>query len=222
MFNFFHKKDEDIRRDVRSELQWDPSVDSDDIQVNIKNGVVTLRGHVPYFYSKSNAEDAARRVGGVKTVYDEMRVIPNETYSRTDSQISEAVRIALEWNYQIPASVIATVDDGLVKLSGQVDWDYQRNAANDAVASLNGVCGVANEITIKPKALDSFAVKTQIQDALKRSAAIEGRNIVVEVDGSKVTLSGQMDSYDEIETARVAAWNAPGVLDVVNQLTLSP
>lgn len=220
MFNFFHKKDDQILRDVRCELNWDPSVESADINVASRNGVVTLTGHVPHYYERYSAEKAAHRVGGVKFVHDKIEVSPTESYSRTDSQITDAARSALAWHYQVPDGITAEVDNGWVTLKGQVDWDYQRNSAEEAVTTLMGVWGVNNEISIKPKNVDATAVKTQIKDALKRSAAIEGRNVVVHVEGSKVTLSGILDSYAEIETARIAAWNAPGVMDVVNDLNL--
>jgi osmotically-inducible protein OsmY len=224
MFNFFHKKDDQIQKDVRCELDFDPSIDSDDIIVSTKNGIVTLSGNVPHFYERYNAESAALRVGGVKSVDDNLEVVQPEDFFRTDSQIADAATSALEWDYQVPAGLTALVNNGWVTLIGQVQWDYQRTAARRAVESLLGVSGVDNEITITPNIsnpVDPVAVKAQIQSALKRSASVEGREIGVSVNGHKVTLSGHLDSYPEIETARIAAWNAPGVLNVVNNLTLS-
>jgi osmotically-inducible protein OsmY len=221
MFNFFHKKDHQIQKDVKSELNWDPSIVSDDIDVSIKDGKVTLTGTVPHFYERYSAEEAAYRVGGVRSVEDDLEVSPPDSYTRTDEQIAQAARTALDWNYQVPGGVGIKVEEGFVTLSGQVDWDYQRTAAVDAVSSLMGVLDVINEITIKPRDVDSSDVKSQIQDALKRSASVEGNSIEVTVDGDKVTLSGNLDSYADIETARIAAWNASGVMDVVNNMTLT-
>jgi len=220
MFNFFHKKDHQIQKDVLSELNWDPSLDSGDIDASVNDGIVTLSGRVPYFYVKSNAEEAARRVGGVKSVEDKIDVVPTDTFFRTDVQIAGAAQSALEWNSQVPLGVKAKVDGGWVTLTGQVEWDYQRSAAGTAISALLGVRGVENDILVKPKSVAPADVKAQIQDALKRSAATEGRNIEVSITGDKVTLSGNLDSYREIETARIAAWGAPGVSNVVNRLTI--
>jgi osmotically-inducible protein OsmY len=221
MFNHFQKQDDQIQKDVLSELNWDPSVDSGDIDAFVSNGIVTLTGRVPHFYVKSNAEDAARRVGGVRSVDDEIEVVPTETYTRTDAQIADTAQLTLDGNSAVPPGVKASVDGGWITLTGEVEWEYQRAAAENAIASLMGVRGIENDLSVKPKEVASSDVKTQIQDALKRSAATEGRKIEVSIVGDKVTLSGSLDSYAEIETARIAAWGAPGVSSVVNQLTLS-
>lgn len=218
MFNFFHKKDHQIQADVKSEINWDPRIASENIDVSIKDGEVTLTGTVPYFFEKYNAEDAARRVGGVKAVYDELKVDAPESYGRTDGEILQAAQQALIWNNQVPAGLKVDVYNGFIKLTGRVDWAFQKRAAYNAVNTLWGVIEIDNEITIRERDVDSVAVKTQIQAALKRSASTEANNIEVNVDGGKVTLSGYLDSYPDIETARIAAWNAPGVKDVVNNL----
>ena len=218
MFNFFHKKDHQIQEDVKSEITWDPRIASENINVSIKDGNVTLTGTVPYFYEKYNAEDAARRVGGVKAVYDELKVNSSESYGRTDDEILHAAQQALSWNNQVPVGLKVEVNNGFVTLSGDVEWAFQKHAAYDSVNTLWGVIDINNEITIRTKNVDSGAVKAQIQAALKRSASTEGNNIEVNVDGDKVTLSGYLDSYPDIETAKIAAWNAPGVNEVVNNL----
>ena len=218
MFNLFKKSDAKIQEDVMNELQWDPSVTSADINVTAKDGIITLRGTVPHFYEKTTAEDAAQRVGGVRAVADEMEVKLINRYQRDDGDIAEAAINALKWNYQVPQGIKVTVEKGWLTLKGKAEWDFERQAAKDSVSSLLGVIGVDNEITIKSK-LQPSDVKTRIEAALKRSAESEGRKIDVAVDGSQVTLTGNVQSYSEIETARTAAWSAPGVMSVENELT---
>jgi osmotically-inducible protein OsmY len=220
MFNFFKKKDPQIQSDVVNELNWDPSVDSSKVSVTVKDGNVTLKGSVPHFYEKYNAEQSARRVGGVKAVYDELEIDMLDTYERSDEDIAQAARNSLHWNYQVPSEVTLTVDDGWITLRGTVVWEYERKAAFNAVCSLMGVCGVTNEITLSSSVQPSD-VKNRIEEALKRSAETESNNINVSVSGSRVTLSGNVNSYSEIEDATQAAWNAPGVMNVENKLELA-
>ena len=218
MFNFFNKTDTDVKRDVINELRWDPSVSSSDIEVSAKDGIVTLYGSVPHFFEKLSAEHAAQRVGGVKAVADEIKVIG--IFDKSDEDIARAAVSALEWNYSVPAGIKVSVDHGWLKLDGEVEWDYQRNAARKAVCELMGVSGFTNNITLKSKAQPAD-IKNRIEDALKRSAEAEGRKIGVSVSGDKVTLTGKVHSFSEIEDARLAAWMAPGVMKVENNLTIS-
>ena len=218
MFNFFNKKDPKIQDDVIRQLDWDPSIESGLVIVSVKDGNVTLKGSVPHFYEKYNAENAVHRVGGVKAVYDELEIKMLDSFERNDEDIARAARNALRWNYQVPNEVTITVDDGWITLNGTVVWEYERKAANDAVRSLMGVCGVINEITLSSSIVPSD-VKTCIEDALKRSAKTESNKIRVSVDGNQVTLSGDVHSYAEIEDATRAAWGAPGVRNVEKQFT---
>jgi osmotically-inducible protein OsmY len=218
MFNYFNKTDSDIKRDVMSELRWDPSVNSSNVEVSAKNGIVTLHGTVPHFIEKLAAEHATERVGGVKAVADELEV--KTVFDRTDEEIAAAALNALKWNYSVPDQVQVSVDKGWITLEGEADWDYQRNAAKYSVSQLVGVSGVTNCIKIKSKAQPSD-IKTRIEEALKRSAEAEGRNISVSVSGDKVTLTGSVHSYSEFNDARDAAWMAPGVATVENNLVIS-
>jgi osmotically-inducible protein OsmY len=220
MFNFFKKKDPTIQQDVMNELNWDPRIDSELVSVTVKNGDVTLTGSVPHFYEKYNAEQAARRVGGVKAVYDELEIDMLDAYERSDDDILSAARNALKWNYEVPNEVTVTVNDGWITLNGTVVWEYERKAAFNAVCSLMGVSGVSNEITLS-SSVQLGDVKSRIEDALKRSAETESKNISVAVNGSKVTLSGNVESYAEIDDAAQAAWSAPGVMNVENNLQLA-
>ena len=220
MFNFFQKTDSQIQRDVINELKWDPSVVDSQINVTSKDGVITLRGSVPHYFDKSMAEEAAERVGGVRAVADEIEVDMMGSYEKSDSDIAETALNALEWNYAAPKSIKVTVEKGWVTLKGEADWDYERNAAKNAVSSLLGVRGVSNNITLKEKVQPSD-VKTHIEEALKRSAEAEGRKIEVSVNREKVTLTGNVHSFAEIADAGLAAWNAPGVKMVENNLKIS-
>lgn len=218
MFNFFNKSDADVKQDVISELMWDPSLDSAKINVAASNGVVTLTGSVPHFIEKMSAEHAAQRVGGVKAVADELEV--KGLFDKTDEEIARAAVNAFKWNYSVPKDVKVSVDKGFLTLSGEVEWDYQRTAAKNSVSDLLGVTGVINNIMIKSRA-QPYDIKVRIEEALKRSAEAEGRKISVAVVGDKVTLTGNVHSFAEIEDARHAAWMAPGVMIVQNDLKIS-
>jgi osmotically-inducible protein OsmY len=221
MFNFFEKKDSQIQQDVLNELKWDPSINSSDIEVTTKDGIVTLRGNIPHYLEKSLSEDAAQRVGGVRAVVDELEVKMMGSYERRDEDIAEAALHALEWSYAVPGDAVkVVVNKGWVTLSGQTDWSYQKNAAKQAVAQLMGVKGVINDITIKARVQEAN-VKTRIEDALKRSAENEGRKIKVDVKGDRVTLSGNVHSFYEVADAGLSAWNAPGVMMVENNLKIA-
>ena len=217
MFNFFTKTDSQIQIDVMKELKSDPSVTSSDIAVTAQEGVVTLRGSVPHFAEKHSAEKATQRVGGVRAVADEIEVKLMGEYEKSDAQIAEAASNVIDWNYAVPKKTKVSVDKGWVTLRGEADWNYQRTAAKKAIGHLMGVRGVTNEMTIVPRA-DTTDVQTRIEAALVRSAKNEGKKIHVKVDGNSVTLTGNVPSFYELADASLAAWNAPGVNNVVNNL----
>jgi osmotically-inducible protein OsmY len=219
MFNFFKKTDQQIQQDVLAELAWNPSITANKITVTAKDGVVTLHGSVPHYFEKNSAEEAAQRVGGVRAVADELDVDLLGSYARSDSDIAKAAIDALDWNYSVPDGVRVNVEKGWVTLKGDAEWDYERTAATNAVKPLMGVCGVSNDMVLTTK-IQPSDVKKRIEEALKRSAESEGREISVAVSGDKVTLSGNVHSLSEIEDARYAAWGAPGVMKVENNLKL--
>jgi osmotically-inducible protein OsmY len=220
VFNLFGKSDSQIQQDVMNELKWDPSVTPTGINVTSMDGIVTLRGTVPHYFEKITAEDATRRVRGVRALADELEVNLMGSYERSDEDIARAALSALEWNYQIPQGVSVTAEKGWVTLRGDADWAYERTAAENAVGRLMGVRGVTNSIALRP-GVQSSDIKTRIEEALKRSAESDGRKVSVAVDGAQVTLSGNLESYAEIEDARLAAWNAPGVTSVKDNLKLA-
>jgi len=182
--------------------------------------VVTLRGSVHHYFEKYSAEKAAQRVGGVRAIADELEVNLYPEYQRSDNDIAKSALSALDWNYSVPEGVKVIVDKGWVTLQGAAEWDYERSAAKDAVATLMGVRGVSNNITLKSK-VQASDVKKKIEDALKRSAETESRDINVTVSGSTVNLTGRVQSFSEAEDARLAAWSAPGVMTVNDDLKIA-
>ncbi len=220
MFSYFKKSDERLVKDTEEELDWDPRVSAKNISVTAKDGIVTLRGHVPHFIEKSLAEQSVHRVGGVRAVVDELKVTLIDNAGKTDEDIASAAIIALEWNYAVPETVKVSVEKGWITLRGEVDWNFERLAAKNTVANLRGVIGVTNNITLrsKPEPID---IRKSIQSAFKRSAENEGGHIKISVTDNEVTLSGKVHSLHEKENARIAAWNAPGVIRVRNNLIIS-
>jgi osmotically-inducible protein OsmY len=214
------KTDADIRLNVESELQWDPSIDDKKIGVIVNNGVVTLTGEVSYFAGKWTAEDIAKRVSGVRAIANDIQVSIPLSGVRTDTDIAEAAANALRWNVSLSGTQIKpVVKDGWVTLDGKVGWGYQKTSAESTVRNLVGVKGVANNVTVAVtvKAAD---VKQKIEDAFRRHAVLEAKDIEVKVDSSTVTLKGHVHTWQEHDDAARAAWAAPGVANVENRLVI--
>ena len=212
------KTDADIKRDVTAELAWDPAIDATHIGVAVNDGVVTLSGHLQTFAEKYAASRAVQRVAGVRALALELDVRLSPSHRRSDTDIATSAEQALRWNTLVPTDAVRpTVDTGWVTLRGEVDWDYQRRAAEGAVRPLMGVVGVSNEITLRAKArVEDLAQR--IEQALTRQAVREAHRVEVSVDGATVRLSGTVHSWQERDAAQGVAWSAPGVKAVVNEL----
>lgn len=216
------RSDSDIQRDLMAELRWDPSLQAEDIAVAVRDGVVTLAGFVDSYLDKWRAERVAARVNGVKAVANDLAVRLPSSSNRSDPEIARAAVDALTWNVSVPKDrVKVRVEHGWVTLEGDVDFYYQREAAERAVRYLTGVQGITNLIAVKahPAPAD---VKQKIREALARGAQFDADRITVEVKGNKAILRGTVRSYAEFKDAERAARNAPGITEVENDLVVDP
>lgn len=215
------KTDSQIQNDVMEELKFDPSVTHEHIGVAVKDGIVTLSGHVPTYFEKSAAEKATHRVADVRAIVEKIDVRYPGSYHRDDEDIASAILNAFKWNVQVPDERLKVqVSKGWVTLTGEVEWEYQKNAGENVIKGLMGVVGVTNSIAIKPK-IQASDIKTKIEQALKRAVEREAERIKVDVSGRTVTLSGKVRSYADLLDARGAAWSAPGVSDVQDNLVVA-
>ncbi|MEX1183285.1 MAG: BON domain-containing protein [Gemmatimonadota bacterium] len=211
---------EEVRQDVVDEMTWDTSLDTPGIGVAVHDGAVTLTGHVRSYAEKRVAEKAAKRVHGVIAVANELEVrLPSEL-QRDDTDIAMAAASAIKWSALVPSTVSATVERGWVMLDGEVDWAYQRRAAENAVRDLAGVRGLSNRIRVKPRAVPEDVID-RIKKAFRRSAQIDADLISVSASGGKVSLSGNVRSWSERTEAEHAARAAAGVTEVDNELHVS-
>ena len=214
------KTDVQVQQDVIAELNWEPAVNATLIGVTVSDGVVTLSGHVDSFAAKWNAERAAQRVCGVKALAVEVTVTLPGSSKRIDADIARTAENVLQWTTAARDAVKVLVENGWITLTGELDWDYQREEAARAVRHLMGVVGVSDQITIRNQA-SSTVVKSDIEAALRRRAHADGQQISVQVHGGDVTLSGPVHSWSERRLAKDTAWSAPGVMSVIDNMSIA-
>lgn len=214
------KTDVQLKQDIEQELSWDPKVNAAQIGVSVDHGAVSLLGTVDTYAQKWAAEDATKRVSGVRTVAHDLTVKVLSEHVRSDSDIAGAVQSTLKWDVLVPKAVTAVVRDGFVTLAGQVDWNFEREAAERAVRYLTGVVSVSNSITLKKTEASAAQVKEKVEAALQRQATTDANSIHVDTNGSLVTLTGHASSWQSVVDASNAAWAARGVSQVIDKLKI--
>ncbi|MFC0531248.1 BON domain-containing protein [Phytohabitans kaempferiae] len=219
------RTDEEVQRDVLAELRWDARVQPNEVAVAVGDGIVTLAGWVDNYVKRWAAERATQRVRGVTAVANEIEIRPpGGGGAPTDADVAGAAARTLEWNALVPPGQIeVTVSDGRVILRGEVEWEYERREAERSVRALAGVRGVTNSIAVRPRQrTEPKALEQRIAQALRRSAETDAERIMVEQDGDKVILRGAVRSWPERRDAERAAWSAPGVRYVENNIRIGP
>lgn len=212
------KSDLQLQNDVMNELKWEPSVNAARIGVTAKEGVVTLSGHIDSYAEQHAAEKAAKRVQGVTALASELEVKLPGAHKLSDEEIAANILHAFKSSVVVPGPMIkVTVESGWVTLEGEVSWQFQKTAAENAVRYLKGVVGVSNAVSVKPQ-VSAGDIKDKIMEALRRHAEEDARKISVEVKDSKVILRGKVHSTAEREQVENSAWAAPGVAFVEDHI----
>jgi osmotically-inducible protein OsmY len=216
------RSDSDIRRDVEDELRWDPDLDPTDIAVSVNSGVVTLAGFVHSYTQKYQAETAAKRVAGAIGVVNDLEVRLPGIDERPDPEIARdaiaRIKSELPFSWE---KIRVVVKNGWLTLEGEVEWNYQRQRAEEAVRRVRGLKGVTNSIEVKPR-VAPMDIRRKIEEALRRAAELDASRITVETTGNEVVLRGTVRSWAERQEAERAAWAAPGVAKVDNRIIVSP
>jgi osmotically-inducible protein OsmY len=215
------KNNADLQKDVQDAIKWEPLLNAAEIGVSVKDGVVTLTGTVDNYSKKTEAENAAKSVIGVKAVVEKIEVKFNTDWAKKDdNEIATEILNAWKWNWRIPNNKVKVkVENGWVTLEGELEWNSQKDAAKDSIKNLMGVIGVSNNITIRSETHDEIEKKS-IENALKRNWSINDKDITVKVSAHKVTLTGAVSSWYQKDEAGRIAWNAPGVWFIDNELEI--
>lgn len=213
------KTDLDLQKDVAAELKWEPRLEEDEIGIAVKDGVVTLTGSVPDYVQRRVAARAAERVAGVRAVAQNLAVKMPDIFRRSDTELAHQIVNALSWDIEVPGTVKAKVEDGWVTLDGEVEWQFQRNAAERAVRYLMGVKGISNLLSIKTH-VSPQDVAQRIKAALHRSAETDSRKVQVTALDGRVVLTGTVRSWPERADVERAAWSGHGVTAVDDRLAV--
>lgn len=214
------KNNQELQTDVQNAIKWEPLLNAAEIGVTAKDGVVSLTGVVDSYAKKMEAENAAKKVIGVKALVEKIEVKFPNTWSKTNAEIANEVLTGLNNNWAVPNDKITVkVEDGWVTLEGELPWHYQKEAAKDAVNYLMGVKGVTNNIKIKSESHDEIEQK-DVEDAISRSWSVDDSDINVSVSGTTVTLTGTVDSWYQKEEAGRIAWKTSGIWNVKNELVV--
>lgn len=216
------KTDSELQKDILDELLWDPLIPDAKVGVSVSDGVVTLTGHLDSYSEKIAARHAVERVIGVKSVALELEVIPYGTHHRSDTEIASAIEHVLAWSTSVPRELIKVmVEKGWVTLTGELPWNFQRQAVERMIRPLKGVLGITDNIRLKEQIVPA-SISSKIQEALTRQVVRETKHIDIAVDGSVVFLRGHVHSWAERKAIEGATWSAPGVTRVNNLLTVEP
>jgi osmotically-inducible protein OsmY len=214
------KSNSELQTDVQDSIKWEPLLNAAEIGVTVKDGVVSLTGVVDSYAKKMEAENATKKVIGVKAVVEKIEVKFPDSWIKTNSEIANEVLSALRSNWSVPNDkVTVKVENGWITLEGELPWNYQKEAAKNAVDYLTGVRGVTNNITIKSDTKDAIEQK-DVEDALARGWSIDDSDIHAKVSGRKVTLTGNVRSWYQKDEAGRIAWKTPGIWQVENDLTV--
>ena len=213
------KTDAIIQKDVIDELRWDPRILSREIGVAAKDAVVTLTGSVSSYAEKWAVERAAERVAGVKAVASDLEVTLPAQHTQTDATLAHRIVEAFKWDVQVPHDKLKVlVRDGWVQIDGQVEWQYQKDMAARAVRNITGVRGITNNVTLAPPVISAYDVSRHIKAALHRQAEVESQRVSVEAADHVVTLKGTVPTFADRRAVEWAAWSAPGVREVRDEL----
>ncbi|HVM22094.1 MAG TPA: BON domain-containing protein [Sphingomicrobium sp.] len=214
------KSDSQLQLDVMEELRWEPGIDHERIGVSTSNGVVALSGLVRSYAEKLLAEKTVRRVSGVRAVAEDLQVRYDWQPKTSDAEIAKRVADILQWDPMVPSGIEVTVEDGVVHLKGKVDWHYQRDLVTEDCSRITGVVRINNQIRVVSP-VPTSDVRQRIEQAFERQADLEAEKITVVASGGKVTLSGRVSSWTKRNLAEQAAWAAPGVTQIEDNLVVA-